>query len=124
MEIDTRFTGVSPQPSVDFSPKSRQADTVGQDTKTLKVAGKGPKYEQDVFMNESTIQKSVGKVNQFLQGSNRELRYTIHEKTNTYYVKVVDTITDEVVREIPSERSLEFLASMMELAGILVDTKG
>ena len=38
-------------------------------------------------------------------------------------VKVVDTETKEVVREIPSEKILDILANILEMAGLLVDER-
>lgn len=38
-------------------------------------------------------------------------------------VKVVNTETDEVIREIPPEKILDMVAKMWELAGIMVDEK-
>ncbi len=81
----------------------------------------GGRKREDV--NEATISKAIIDVNKFLQPSNRELRYNIHERTGKFYVKVVDPETDEVIREIPPEKSLDLLANLWELAGILVDKK-
>jgi flagellar protein FlaG len=38
-------------------------------------------------------------------------------------VKVVDTETQEVIREIPSEKILDMVANILEMAGILVDER-
>ena len=37
--------------------------------------------------------------------------------------KVINEDTDEVIREIPPEKSLDMLQKMWEMAGILVDEK-
>lgn len=38
-------------------------------------------------------------------------------------VKVVDTQTNEIIREIPPEKTLDMFVKMLELAGIFVDEK-
>lgn len=38
-------------------------------------------------------------------------------------LRLKDKDTDEVIKEIPSEKALEMLAKAWELAGILVDEK-
>ena len=38
-------------------------------------------------------------------------------------IKVVDADTNEVIREIPPEKSLDMLQKMWEMAGILVDER-
>lgn len=50
-----------------------------------------------------------------------EVRLAQHEKTNRMVVTVVDKETEEVVREIPSEKILDMLAKMWDAAGLFVD---
>ena len=45
------------------------------------------------------------------------------EETNRVSIKVINEDTDEVIREIPPEKSLDMLQKMWEMAGILVDEK-
>lgn len=49
--------------------------------------------------------------------------FGVNEPTNRITVKIKDKETDEVIREIPSEKALEMLAKAWEIAGILVDEK-
>ena len=46
-----------------------------------------------------------------------------NEPTNRITIKIKDKDTDEVIKEIPSEKALEMLAKAWELAGIMVDEK-
>ncbi|PYE50642.1 flagellar protein FlaG [Paenibacillus barcinonensis] len=58
-----------------------------------------------------------------LQGPQTTLDISIHEKTHEIMVKVLNKDTGELIREIPPEKTLDLVAKMMELAGILVDEK-
>ncbi|WP_405130891.1 flagellar protein FlaG [Paenibacillus sp. FSL H8-0317] len=58
-----------------------------------------------------------------LQGPQTTLDISIHEKTHEIMVKVLNRDTGELIREIPPEKTLDLVAKMMELAGILVDEK-
>lgn len=78
----------------------------------------------EISLNETTVEKAISNANNFLKGSFREINYGIHEKTRQLIIKVVDTETKEVVREIPPEKALDVLANIWEMAGILVDKKG
>ena len=49
--------------------------------------------------------------------------YSYHKETNRVSIKVINEDTDEVIREIPPEKSLDMLQKMWEMAGILVDEK-
>ena len=62
-------------------------------------------------------------MNTFLESANTQLRFKFHEKLNEYYVTIVDSKTDEVIREIPSKKLLDIHAAMREFVGLLVDRK-
>ncbi|WP_338655575.1 flagellar protein FlaG [Sporosarcina psychrophila] len=62
-------------------------------------------------------------MNTFLESANTQLRFKFHEKLNEYYVTIVDSTTDEVIREIPSKKLLDIYAAMREFVGLLVDRK-
>lgn len=50
-------------------------------------------------------------------------KFGIHEKTNRIIIKLVDRDTQEVIKEIPPEKTLDLMAKRMELAGVLVDER-
>lgn len=85
-------------------------------------------YEDKIAASDSKLtpdflQKTIDKANKHLFGSNHELSYSVHEKTGQYMIKIVDTDTKEIIREIPPEKTLDAVAKMWELAGILIDEK-
>ena len=54
---------------------------------------------------------------------NKSIKFSIHEETNKIMVKIIDNQTDEVIKEIPSEKILDMVAKLCEMVGILVDEK-
>lgn len=58
-----------------------------------------------------------------MQGAATSLDFSVHKSTKQIMVKVLNTDTGEVIREIPPERTLDFLAKVWERAGILVDER-
>ena len=77
----------------------------------------------DTEITESVIARYVANVNQALAPSFFRLNFNIHEDTNRVMVKVIDTNTDEVLREIPPESRLDIIARMQEFAGLLFDER-
>lgn len=67
----------------------------------------------------SRIEKAI----KSLEGPQTTLNISIHEKTNEIVVKVLNKETGELIREVPREKTLDLIANMMELAGILVDER-
>ena len=80
-----------------------------------------PEYIPNI--QEKTLISAIEKANQKLIGSNRQVQLSVHQKTKAIMAKVIDTETKEVVREIPSEKMLDMVYSMMENAGLVVDEK-
>ncbi len=74
-------------------------------------------------VSEKEIQDMVAKSNKELVVFDRRLEYRIHEKTHEIMVKVINTTDDSVVREIPSEKMLDFVASLREKIGINMDER-
>ena len=75
-------------------------------------------------VTESVISRYVDSVNQALYPSFFRLNVGVHEPTNRITVQVIDTNTDEVVREVPPESRLDVIAKMQEFVGLLFDGRG
>ena len=54
---------------------------------------------------------------------NSEAVFGFHEGTNRVTIKLVDKKTKEVIKELPPEKTLDMIAKVWEMAGILVDEK-
>ena len=77
--------------------------------------------EQQQVTNEQ-IKKAVEKLNKNMM-SHSEAVFGIHEATNRVTIKIVDKDTKEVIKELPPEKTLDMIAKVWEIAGILVDEK-
>ena len=66
--------------------------------------------------------KDMSEINKVIN-RNTIAEFGYNEPTNRITIKIKDKETDEVIKEIPSEKALEMLAKAWELAGILVDEK-
>ncbi|MFJ7510638.1 flagellar protein FlaG [Peribacillus simplex] len=73
--------------------------------------------------SKEKVQEMVDSLNTVLNPAHTAVRFEYHEKLNEYYVKVVDDVTDETIREIPPKKLLDFYAAMTEFVGIMVDEK-
>jgi flagellar protein FlaG len=74
--------------------------------------------------SESELQKAVEEANKIIFRDDKRFEFKLHERTNRMIVKLVDNETDEVVKEIPTEKILDLVASIWDLVGILVDERG
>lgn len=74
-------------------------------------------------LSEKTIKEAIEDTNKKLESTDRKFEFSVNEETNDIIVKVINKETDEVIREIPSEKILDMVAKMMELAGLFVDER-
>ncbi|WP_310604062.1 flagellar protein FlaG [Anaerosporobacter sp.] len=49
--------------------------------------------------------------------------FTYHEEVNRVSIKLIDKDTKNVVKEIPTEKTIKMLEKLWEVAGLLVDEK-
>lgn len=69
------------------------------------------------------VRTAVNHANSKLKLSKTRCEFSYHEATKRISIKVLDKDTNEVIREIPPEETLEMVEKMLDLAGILVDEK-
>ena len=116
-----------------ISSKSSSADiqkvisTIGKPDRTLTAAksiSQITDYDKDNMpVSERVVIEAIQKANKAISGGNRRFEFSIHDKTNEIVVKVFDSDTNELIREIPNEKVLDMVAKICEMAGILVDER-
>lgn len=80
--------------------------------------------QQKEQMNQNhQIRKAVEEINKSATGSQSEAIFGIHDKTNRVTIKIVDKKSREVLKEYPPEKTLDMIAKVWEMAGIMVDEK-
>ena len=69
------------------------------------------------------LKKAIMEMNRRINNSNEEAFFGVHEDTNRIMIKIMDKETKEVIKEFPPEKTLDMIARIWEMAGILVDEK-
>lgn len=70
--------------------------------------------------SKEALRRAVEEIN---KKTNTEAVFGIHEKTNRVTIKIVEKESKKVIREYPPEQTLDMIAKVWEMAGILVDEK-
>ncbi len=104
-------------------PAAEQVDKATSVVENAQEKGQADSSEQNKEQqpNHEQIRKAVEKLNRSMQ--NTEAVFGIHEDTNRVTIKILDKSTKEVIKELPPEKTLDMIAKVWELAGILVDEK-
>lgn len=74
-------------------------------------------------ISKEKLQHAVDTVNEFLQINHNASKFVLHDGLERYFVQVVDTKTEEVVKEIPPKKLLDAFYEMQKLLGMIVDEK-
>lgn len=74
-------------------------------------------------VTEEEVSALLDRANRKLAAYDRRFEVSVHERTRRIMVKVIDTMSDKVIREVPSERMLDAIGNLFDLAGIFVDKK-
>ena len=81
----------------------------------------GPKAAQAMSEErpEKPLEEVVSALNDLVQNLHKNLQFSNEEETGETIIKVVDSETNEVVRQIPSEEIVRLRRRMKEAAGVL-----
>ncbi len=79
--------------------------------------------KKELPVSEKVLIDAIEKANKAISGANTKFEFSIHQKTKEIMVKVIDSDTNKVIREIPPEKILDMVAKMWEMAGIIVDER-
>jgi len=76
-----------------------------------------------VDANNRFVLAAINKANKQMMSRDTSLQFEPYDRTGDMIVRIIDTNTKEVIREIPSKKILDMVANMLEMAGLLVDEK-
>jgi flagellar protein FlaG len=95
-------------------------DSTAMVAKTQEEGNKDYNGQEQKEPDLEQIKKAVESINKKI---NTEAVFGIHEGTNRVTIKLVDKNTKETIKELPPEKTLDMIAKVWEMAGILVDEK-
>ena len=105
-----QVTNVDPMTASVSQPNSKDGEDSGNQN-----------AEQQQQATNDKIKKAVEQLNRNMPHS--EAVFGIHEKTNRVTIKIVDKDTKEIIKEFPPEETLDMIAKVWELAGIMIDER-
>jgi hypothetical protein len=97
---------------------------ISQGTTEDLVTSDFPLPVSDGDIPDSALTRYVNTINQMLAPAFFRLNFGVHEDTNMVMVQVVDSNTNEVIRELPPESRLDTMARIQEFVGLLFDERG
>ncbi len=114
--------------SVDAKPIEEMNSVIKEPVEIKKVDAYGKdgntqnSEQQENQPSEKMLKQALKDMNRKI-GNNTIAEFGIHEGTNRITIKLKDKDTNEVIKEVPAEKTLDLIQKAWELAGILVDEK-
>lgn len=71
--------------------------------------------------SDADIQEAVEYLNNGMNPFDRKVEFHRHIETGKTFVRVINPLTDEIIREIPPEKAIEKAEQLKELSGLIVD---
>jgi flagellar protein FlaG len=96
--------------------KNDDADAVRRENITTSEDEK----KEEKIDTEEAVERIVKAANYF----NREIHFELEKELDIMVVKVIDSETDEVIRQIPPEELVELSKNAKDLKGLLINTEG
>ena len=110
---------------VDVAESVHVSDAIAKDTmamNTKETSGEGGgQGAPNPDAQKAQIRKAVEEINR--RANNSEAVFGVHEDTNRITIKIVDKESKEVIKEFPPEKTLDMIAKVWEMAGLMVDEK-
>lgn len=130
--VGATYQGGSPEPAVKTTgtqnsipvPEGRHTEdkSPGLQKQELKIDDKQDAAENKMPSPTEALKKAIEEINK--KAENSEAIFGIHDATNRVTIKIVDKDSKQVLKEYPPEKTLDMIAKVWELAGLLVDEKG
>jgi len=68
----------------------------------------------DVELSQEALEKVVSQLNAYIQNTQRDVDFSVDDATGRVVVRVIDSESEEVIRQIPSEEMLAISRHLVE----------
>ncbi len=68
----------------------------------------------DVELSQEALEKVVSQLNAYIQNTQRDVDFSVDDSTGRVVVRVIDSESEEVIRQIPSEEMLAISRHLIE----------
>ncbi len=96
---------------------NRVANRETADASTLSV--KAAPVAQVEKSSPKQVEDAVKQIEQFTQSVAQNLKFSIDEDTGKTVVKIMDSQTNELIRQIPSEEAINIARTLGKIEGVL-----
>lgn len=97
-----------------------------QEVEKIKAEEARKKAQSEVVadrMTEQDISDAIEKMNKTIEIFNKKLKMSYDEESKRVVVRIIDSETDKVIKEIPTKEVLDFIHRLHQMIGVFIDSK-
>ena len=106
------------------TPKVHQEQEIKTVTPETVAPQEAPVKESLNEKQAKELRASMDNLNKIMSHFNRKVKFSEYKDTDRWYIQVIDSDTNEVVKTVPPEQMLELMERIDELIALFVDEKG
>lgn len=107
------------QPSAQQATQAQQA----QQSQKVEELPKQERVQESIQETEQVtaeqLEAAIERLNELMKDGQRSLAFSVDNDSDEVVVKVMDTHTDEVIRQIPNEEALKFAKNLENVLGVI-----
>ncbi len=93
---------------------SGSTEKVAVQRQTVAVEVTEVETQVDVELSQEALEKVVSQLNAYIQNTQRDVDFSVDDATGRVVVRVIDSESEEVIRQIPSEEMLAISRHLIE----------
>lgn len=122
------FNNIDKQQNTQFQTEQRNVQPELNPVKEVKLEAEAIKKETDTLDSSITskddVKDLVDTLNESLDPFDTYIRFGFDNKDDVFFVSVIDTNTNNIIRRFPAEQAEGLVNKMNEIVGIIFDEKG
>ncbi len=104
--------------------KSAKSDSVSAYQDVKSTTEQIPSDQKEVkAVDQAELDQAVKQINDFVQDIQRNIEFSVDDDTGRTVIKVYDSSSEELIRQIPNEEVLELAKNLKNNNGLLFNAK-
>lgn len=122
MNIDSLTPAAAPPPRASLAPQATRPDAV-QVKKSDAKAVESLSQEVGEGGTKLSVEEAVKRISDFVAPTQSEISFSVDEISGVQVVKIMDSQSNEVIRQFPSKEAIEIARALDKLQGLLIRDK-
>jgi len=124
MEVNTNGITQQSAPAQEQTQNTKVQSSPVQEVKTQVENAQEKSNHGQPLTKESEVQNLVDTLNKSLNPFSTSIRFGFDNQDSVFFVSVIDSNTNDIIRRFPAEQAQSLVAKMNEIVGIIFDEKG